>query len=127
MNDLLRIARLRIALQRAFLGRAILRVIIELSLEKEPSEKVKTSLYSASIYQRRHQSNGRQIGRFAAPFSCRSSHWEIFLMQIITTEDLSYANPTHNRPTTYNVLKSSKLTFKTKRFDLRPAFFFANL
>ena len=28
MNDILRIARLRIALQRAFLGRAILRVII---------------------------------------------------------------------------------------------------
>ena len=27
MNDILRIARLRIALQRAFLGRAILRVI----------------------------------------------------------------------------------------------------
>ena len=99
---------------------------IELSLEKEPSEKVKTSLYSASIYQRRHQSNGRQIGRFAAPFSCRSSHWEIFLMQIITTEDLSYANPTHNRPTTYNVLKSSKLTFKTKRFDLRPEFIFTD-
>ena len=29
MNDILRIARLRIALQRAFLGRAILRVIVE--------------------------------------------------------------------------------------------------
>ena len=28
MNDILRIARLRIALQRAFLGRAILRVIV---------------------------------------------------------------------------------------------------
>ena len=28
MNDILRIARLRIALQRAFLGRAILRVIL---------------------------------------------------------------------------------------------------
>ena len=69
----------------------------ELSLEKEPSEKVKTSLYSASIHQGRHQSNGRQIGRFAAPFSCRSSHWEIFLMQIIHMEDLSYVDHQHGR------------------------------
>ena len=30
MNDILRIAYLRIALQRAFLGRAILRVIIKI-------------------------------------------------------------------------------------------------
>ena len=34
MNDVLRIARLKIALQRAFLGRAILRVIVDVMLVK---------------------------------------------------------------------------------------------
>ena len=36
MNDVLRIARLKIALQRAFLGRAILRVICPASLDFTP-------------------------------------------------------------------------------------------
>ena len=42
MNDVLRIARLKIALQRAFLGRAILRVIQKKDLSKAVSGSVKT-------------------------------------------------------------------------------------
>ena len=38
MNDILRIARLRIALQRAFLGQAILRVILRGPFSYSPSE-----------------------------------------------------------------------------------------
>ena len=47
MNDILRIARLRIALQRAFLGRAILRVIDsdDFDNDDQPAPLKRVSMY----------------------------------------------------------------------------------
>ena len=49
MNDILRIARLKIALQRAFLGRAILRVI-HLWKKKQPVEKKEENIWRRKIF-----------------------------------------------------------------------------
>ena len=64
MNDILRIARLRIALQRAFLGRAILIFTFNTCLEKfakkssnfvrYSSESKKERVVSQIIYNRQH-------------------------------------------------------------------------
>ena len=48
MNDILRIARLRIALQRAFLGRAILRVIKTQTTEYRATQLVKSRKFKLS-------------------------------------------------------------------------------